>query len=156
MSRIAFVPARAAFLVLTAGLTLGACSLVPGWLGGGRSISRISINADPDANQNSAVAVDLVMLTDPEAAAAIMKLSARDWFQRRRQFARDYPDGLKVVSWEMAPGQILRDASVDSPGGMTDAIVFAGYRDDGDHRLRLGDGSEVRLLLDEKDVRLMP
>jgi type VI secretion system protein len=138
------------------GLMLGACSLVPSWLGDGRSISRISINADPGANQNSAVAVDLVMLTDPEAAASIMKLNARDWFQRRQQFARDYPDGLKIRSWELAPGQILRDAPVDSPGGMTDAIVFAGYRGDGDHRLRLGDGSQVRLLLDEKDVRLMP
>ena len=155
MSRI-LVPARAAGLALAVGLTLGACSLVPSWLGGGRSISRVSINADPGANQNSAVAVDLVMLTDTEAAAAIMKLNARDWFLRRRQFVRDYPDGLRVVSWEMAPGQILRDASVDSPGGMTDAIVFAGYRDDGDHRLRLGDGSDVRLLLDDKDVRLMP
>lgn len=143
-------------LCLAAGLMLGACGLAPSWLGGGRSISRISIDADPEANQNSAVAVDLVMLTDPEAAAAIMKLSARDWFQRRQQFTRDYPDGLRIVSWEMAPGQLLRDASVDSPGGMTDAIVFAGYRDDGDHRLRLGDGSRVRLMLGEKDVRLMP
>lgn len=143
-------------LCLAAGFALGACSLVPSWLGGGRSISRISIDADPEANQNSAVAVDLVMLTDPEAAAAIMKLSARDWFQRRQQFTRDYPDGLRIVSWEMAPGQLLRDASVDSPGGMTDAIVFAGYRDEGDHRLRLGDGSKVKLMLGEKDVRLMP
>ena len=143
-------------LCLAAGFALGACSLVPGWLGGGRSISRISIDADPEANQNSAVAIDLVMLTDPEAAAAIMKLSARDWFQRREQFARDYPDGLRIASWEMAPGQLLRDASVDSPGGMTDAIVFAGYRDEGDHRLRLGDGSKVKLMLGEKDVRLMP
>jgi type VI secretion system protein len=143
-------------LCLAAGLALGACGLVPSWLGGGRSISRISIDADPEANQNSAVAVDLVMLTDPDAAAAIMKLSARDWFLRRQQFARDYPDGLRIASWELAPGQILRDASVDSPGGMTDAIVFAGYRDDGDHRLRLGDGGRVRLMLGEKDVRLMP
>ena len=143
-------------LCLAAGLALGACSLVPSWLGGGRSISRISNDADPEANQNSAVAIDLVMLTDPEAAAAIMKLSARDWFQRRQQFTRDYPDVLRIVSWELAPGQILRDASVDSPGGMTDAIVFAGYRDEGDHRLRLGDGSRVKLMLGEKDVRLMP
>jgi len=143
-------------LSLAAGLLLGACSMVPSWLGGGPSISRISIAADPDANRNSAVAVDLVMLTDPEAAAAIMKLSARDWFERRQQFTRDYPDGLRILSWELAPGQVLRDAPVDSPGGMTNAIIFAGYRGDGDHRLRLGDVSRVRLLLDEKDVRLMP
>jgi type VI secretion system protein len=135
-------------------MLLGGC--LPGWLGGGKSISTISISADPAANQDNAVAVDLVMLTDPEAAAAIMKLTARDWFQRRRQFTRDYPDGVRILSWEMAPGQILRDAPVDSPGGMTDAIVFASYRGDGDHRLRLGDPSRVRLLLDEKDVRLMP
>jgi len=143
-------------LCLAAGLALGACSLLPSWLGGGRSISRISIDADPEANHNSAVAVDLVMLSDPEAAAAIMKLSARDWFQRRQQFTRDYPDGLRIVSWEMAPGQILRDAPVNSPSGMTDAIVFAGYRDEGDHRLRLGDGGNVKLMLGEKDVSLMP
>jgi type VI secretion system protein len=143
-------------LCLAALAALGACSILPSWLGGGRSISRISIDAEPGANQNSAIAVDLVMLSDPEAAASIMKLSARDWFQRRQQFTRDYPNGLKIMSWEMAPGQLLRDASVDSLGGMTDAIVFADYRGDGDHRLRLGDNSQVRLLLDNKDVRLAP
>ncbi len=144
-----------AALALSALLVAGGCSLVPDWISG-MSISRISITAEPEANRNTAIAVDLVMLSDEEAAAAILKLNARDWFTRRAEFLRDYPEGVAVQSWEIVPGQVLRDAKVDSPSGMKAAVVFALYDNEGEHRLRLTDNSEVRLMLGADDVRLSP
>lgn len=142
-------------VTLCALLAAGGCSLVPDWIDG-MSISRISITAEPEANQNTAIAVDLVMLSDTEAATAILKLSARDWFTHRAAFLRDYPDGVTVQSWEIVPGQVLRDAKVDSPSGMKAAVVFALYDNDGEHRLRLTDSSEVHLMLGADEVRLSP
>jgi type VI secretion system protein len=137
-------------------LALAGCSVVPSWLGGGRSISRMSIVSEADANLNGATAVDLVMTTSDDASAALLKLSAHDWFQRRAQLLRDYPEDIKIASWELAPGQALQNADVDSPAGLKDAIVFAGYATPGDHRLRLGDDSRVRLTLGDTDLRLGP
>jgi type VI secretion system protein len=145
-------PALGAALIA---LTLAGCSTGPSWLGG-RSISRVSIVSEPDANRDAATAVDLVMSTSNDATAAILKLGARDWFQRKAQLLRDYPDELAVVTWELAPGQAVDDAPIDSPGGLRDAVVFAGYSTPGDHRLRLADDSRVRLRLGESDLRLAP
>jgi type VI secretion system protein len=137
-------------------LALAGCSVVPSWLGGGKSISRMSIVSEADANLDGATAVELVMSTSDDASAALLKLSARDWFLQRTQLLRDYPDDIKVASWELAPGQAVQLAEVDSPGGLKDAIVFASYATPGDHRLRLGDDSRVRLTLGGTDLRLGP
>jgi type VI secretion system protein len=146
---------RALLPPLALALLLGGCSLVPDWING-MSISHMTIVTEAGANQNTAIAVDLVMLSDKEAAGAILKLSAREWFDRRAGFERDYPDGVKVQSWEIVPGQALRDADVDSPSGMKAAVIFALYDSDGPHRLRLGDDSDVHLTLGADDVKLSP
>lgn len=143
-------------LVLGLVLVLAGCSAVPGFLGGGKSISRMTIVSEPEANLNGATAVELVMSTSDDASAALLKLSAHDWFVHRTQLLRDYPDDIAVTSWELAPGQAVQDASVDSPGGLKDAFVFASYGTPGDHRLRLADESHVRLTLGETDLRVGP
>ena len=148
--------------VCAAALLVASCSALPSWMGGGPSISRISIVSEPGANANVPIGVDLVMTSDPDAAASIMKLSANDWFvakdndslSGRDRFLRDYPDSVVIWHRELATGQILRDESVDSPGGMVLAVVFALYASEGEHRLRLGNSSDVHLTLDTDDVRL--
>ena len=149
-------PPLARGLALVALLALTGCSAVPSFLGGGKSVSRMTIISEPDANLNGATAVELVMSTSDDATAALLKLSAHDWFVHRTQLLRDYPDDIAVTSWELAPGQAVQDAPVDSPGGLKDAFVFASYGTPGDHRLRLADESHVRLTLGETDLRVGP
>ena len=148
--------------MLACALLAASCSALPGWMGGGASISKVTIVSEPGANGNVAIGLDLVMTSDPDAAAAIMKLNANDWFipkggdplAARDRFLRDYPDSIVIWHRELASGQVLRDEPVDSPSGMICAVVFALYGTEGDHRLRLGDASSVRLTLDIDDVRL--
>ena len=135
------------------GLGLAGCSLVPGFLGG-RSISSLSLRSEDGAERDMAVAVDLVMTTSDAASAAVATLGARDWFQRRTQLLRDFPEDIKIASWELAPGQAIEDAPIDSPGGLQDAFVFALYATPGDHRLHLTAASRVRVTLGETDLRL--
>lgn len=94
----------------------------------------VSIQAATDANNNGAVAVDVVLATKPGAAEQLAKLPAGDWFRRRAQLLRDNPDGLSVMSWELVPGQ-----SVTAPVRRIalDAYVFALYSSPGEHRVRL-------------------
>jgi hypothetical protein len=138
-------------LVLLGSLALAGCSWV-----GGKSISRLSILSETDANLDGAIAVDLVMSASDDATAVLLKLGAHDWFQRKTQLLRDYPEDIAVASWELAPGQAVQEAPVDSPGDLKDAFVFASYATPGDHRLRLGDDSRIRLTLGETDLRLGP
>jgi type VI secretion system protein len=144
------MPSRRVVLALPV-LALAGCSWV-----GGKSVSRMSILSEIDANQNNATAVDLVMSSSDDATAALLKLGARDWFQHKMQLQRDYPEDIAVMSWELSPGQAVQEASVDSPGDMKDAFIFASYASPGDHRLRLGDDSRIRLTLGETDLRFGP
>jgi type VI secretion system protein len=144
------MPPRRLLLALPV-LILAGCS----WIGG-KSISRMSIVSEIDANRNNATAVDLVMSSSDDASAALLKLGAHDWFQHKMQLQRDYPAAIAIVSWELAPGQAVQEALVDSPGGLKDAFIFASYATPGDHRLRLGDDSAVQLTLGETDLRLGP
>src|SRR6059058_3961402 len=49
-----------------------------------------TVTVAPDANENSAVAVDVVVVYDPIALDQLMKLSARKWFTDKKQFLNDH------------------------------------------------------------------
>lgn len=92
----------------------------------------------PNANDNSPVAIDVVIAYDQMLLAELIKLPARQWFERREQFRRDYPETLQIESWELTPGQTLTGRPVDVRRQSTGAVVFANYRSPGEHRVRLG------------------
>lgn len=120
--------AARAFLVL---LLLAGCA----WQRG-LELEEIVVDAQPDANDNAAVAVDVALVVGPGVADQLAKMPAGEWFRRRAQLQRDFPDSLVVVSWELVPGQSA--VSVPKRSGIYDGYLFAGYASPGDHRLRLG------------------
>lgn len=102
----------------------------------GLELEEIVIDAQPDANNNTALPVDVALVVGPGVADQLAKLPAAEWFRRRAQLQRDFPDSLVVLSWELVPGQ----SAVDAPkrAGIVDGYLFAGYGTPGDHRVRLG------------------
>lgn len=130
---------------------LAAALAVSGCAGSQRSLDleEIVVEAQPDANGNSAVAVDVALALQPGVGEQLAKLTAADWFKRRAQLQRDNPDGLSVMSWELVPGQT---ATAKAKGHVVDAYVFAAYGSAGDHRARLTiDGRKARVLLQSSD-----
>ena len=112
-------------------------------------LSDVAVEAAPDANNNAAVAVEVVLLTRAGLGEQLAKLTDADWFRRRTQLQRDNPDGVQVLSWELVPGQ-----STTMPVGRTvlDVYVFANYASPGDHRARLTiEGSAARVKLQATD-----
>lgn len=135
---------------------LAGCS-TPSWLCLAPSgPSRVTLVADADANRTSAVAVDLLFISDPLAAQQIAPLTAEAYFSRRAQLERDFPTGLVIRSWEITPGQILRDAAVHPDCNRVRTLLFARYGTPGDHRQSLGDAGSVVVSLKREDFTVSP
>jgi len=105
--------------------------------------------AEPDANDNTAVALDIVFARDAATLDRLLALPAARWFATRNEQLRSYPAAMVVRSYEFAPGQSRRltDKELDAPR-VSGVVLFADYRAPGDHRLRLPaarDGALVSL-----------
>ncbi|MBY0272261.1 MAG: hypothetical protein K2X02_02430 [Alphaproteobacteria bacterium] len=117
------------------------------------TINSASIYTAQDANQNSATAIDLVIIYDQNLANSIGKMSASQYFSNARQLLLDNPTLLDVWHWELVPGQIVQ-AFTPEPG-QTEAYaayVFANYLTPGDHRLKVAPNGIVSVLLQKNDL----
>lgn len=117
----------------------------------------VVIETVPDANDNAPVAVDIVAVSDRALIPTVQALTAAQWFNARSQLLRDAPDGLRVWSLELVPGS--RFVANENPlqGVQADAILlFARYRSEGEHRLRLDNANALHLLLMTDEAVLAP
>lgn len=134
--------------------TLSLCFLLvllPGCLFGGAKVATRSLEvvAAPDANRESPVPVDLVLLRAEPMIALIAGLTARQWFDQRSQLLRDHPNDLDYRSWEFPPGQvaIFDEFPFESRKGVA-LFVFADYLSEGAHRVRVDPLEKFRLRLE--------
>lgn len=120
-------------------------------------ISSVVIDVAQDANDNAPVAVDMVAISDAALIAQIQSLSAEQWFTAKPQLLRDAPNALHIWSLELVPGSHFVTENNPLKGTPAQAIVlFARYRSDGDHRLRLDKTTSLHLLLMTNDIALAP
>jgi type VI secretion system protein len=147
---------RAATLVavLGAAIELTACA-TPSWLCYfPAGVKKVTIITSPDTNADRAIAVDLVFVTQDLPAQEIGKLSAHQYFVRRRQLLLDFPQTMQIRSWELAPGQLVKNADASPPCNLVQTYVFAGYGSEGDHRATLSGASSVVLTLGPDDFTI--
>jgi type VI secretion system protein len=114
---------------------------------------QLQVRVAPDANDVRPVPVDVVFVWDKELAAKVEALSAKEWFDRKPQFRRDDPTekALTVREWEWVPGQTVSDIDLSvratARKWLRAIFVFANYRTEGPHRLRLAPGTATIALL---------
>jgi len=139
---------------LTAVSQLAACS-TPSWLcwfpGGVKTITLVT---GPDTNGGQAIAVDLVFVTQDLPAKEIAKLNARDYYARRTQLLLDFPEAVQIRSWELAPGQLVKQADTHPPCNLAGSFIFAGYAAEGDHRAAVGNVSSLLVTLGANDLMM--
>lgn len=117
------------------------------------SVSDVTIYAEPDANLNSAIAVDVVLVYDNELLGSISKMPASKYFEASNQLRLDNPSLLDVWRWELVPGQVVSRFPLDSDkGDAFGGIVFANYLTPGDHRVKIPPSGEVKILLKKNDL----
>lgn len=117
------------------------------------SWSQVMIAASDDANDNSAVAVDIVLVSDETLLPRLAELSAAKWFSSRADLSNTYPKGLRYSSWEVVPSQHLSVPVSKLEGArVMGGFVYARYSGSGAYRARI-DAFDGRLLvrLDRKN-----
>jgi type VI secretion system protein len=134
-----------AWLLVVAGLVnLSGCGVVNsvsnfilpsgsklGWTG-------VTLVAASDANLNSPVAIDLVLVRDAMALSALTSMSAAKWFSTRADLLKTFPADLRYLSLEISPGQTLTLTSEQiGSDRLAGAFMFANYLTPGEHRMRV-------------------
>lgn len=127
----------AAAALVAAASGLGGCSML-GMSGEKAKWSQVTLSATDDANDNSPVAVDIVLVSDAAMLERIAALPASKWFAGRDDLVSTFPKNLRFRSWEMVPGQRVElDSDTFAGPRVAGAFVFANYQDPGAHRVRI-------------------
>lgn len=114
------------------------------------------MSAAANANDGSAIAVDIVSLESDSLVETVMGMSANDWFAGRDQFVADNRGRANVWSYELVPGQSIAPVHF-SRSERWDAkaiVVFAHYLNPGDHRLRVDTVSDPQVVLGPRTLTL--
>ncbi|MCP4702446.1 MAG: hypothetical protein GY862_37145 [Gammaproteobacteria bacterium] len=117
----------------------------------------VEFDVGKKANFNSPVAVDLVAVDDISLLWQISRLSAREWFDRRRQFQHDFPLDLQIWEWELVPGEEIPVFEIPNKGKEAMGLmIFANYAAPGLHRVRIGPFAGVLIRLMENELAVYP
>ena len=146
------------FLILAAGICalilLSAC--VPKAI---RPASKLAVRVEvsPEANNNSPVALDLVLVKSKKLLKELMKISASEWFAKRSQYRLDYPQetGLNSGSWEWVPGQVVQIDPLQFKDKFAGGLVFANYIAPGTHRAVINPSKPVVIKLGAEEITVV-
>lgn len=103
------------------------------------------------ANQNSPVAVDVLLIKDKGFLKTAQGLTASDWFAKKTSLQRQNPKAVEVKSWEWVPGQTIEPVSFVVPVDAQAAMMFANYASPGPHSAPLPTTGKVSIVLDDED-----
>lgn len=118
----------------------------------------VKVNISPQANNNNPVALDLVLVKDKNLFKELMKISAKEWFEKRSQYRLDYPKetGLNAGSWEWVPGQVVKIEPMPMNFKATRGLVFANYFTPGAHRAVIDPSKPIVITLGPEDIVVTP
>jgi type VI secretion system protein len=114
----------------------------------------LQVAVSSGVNQNSPVAVDVLLIKDKSFLKTAQGLSANDWFLKKAQLERQFPKGMEVKSWEWVPGQSVAPISFIVPVDTQGAMIFANYASAGPHSAPLPRSGRVGIFLDDDDFRI--
>jgi type VI secretion system protein len=114
----------------------------------------LKVTVAPGANDDSAIAVDFVVVYSDKLLDEIMKLPAAEWFSKKSRVLADHPGELEVVPREWVPGQAVEPLSIPYHSGAKKIVVFADYHSGGEHRAVMPPQQASHVLLGETDLKV--
>ena len=132
--------------------------------GSGPTALNVSLEANARANQNTPVAVAILVVYDKDVAKELSKKKASAWFSEMEQQLRDNPDMSKfdLRKWEVMPGQRISEVRMPLQGRTVEAAyVFADYlydpneKDANDFRFSFKAERDLVIILGEREFRLV-
>ena len=116
-------------------------------------LNEVNFTLDQDANDNSAVPVDILMIYDADMLKVLLKLESKDYYSISQQLKQDYPELADVLHWELTPGQVVKKYPIKrrSCKPVHGALIFADYYSPGPHRIRIGTSKKINVHFKKKD-----
>jgi type VI secretion system protein len=119
------------------------------------ALADFSVIAAANANDDSPVAFEIVMVKDEALAGKLLTLTAAQWFDPAATWKTDFPQQLQTWYYEIPPGQQIVLNPTEFAGKSSYAVLlFANYRNNNPNRLRLETYSKATVLFAEKDIKL--
>ncbi len=137
-----------------AALLISACSVVSATQSLFGGVFPVEAEISPEVNQDSALAVDIVVVYNKKILDKLREMPARDWFETRDQLVRDHAKEIEPWSFEWVPGQQIEPLEISYRTGADTAVIFADYFAPGEHRLVVEIRKPVRLVLDTDGMRV--
>ena len=112
----------------------------------------VKVDISQNANTNSPIALDVVLVYDEALLKQLIKMPSREWFEKREQITRDHikGNGLDYWAWEFVPGQNVETQVLPLKPKAKGGIVFANYFTPGEHRFRIDPFKDFIIHLNEK------
>ena len=157
VSAIAISPARifatgSLVLLVLSGYGCSAAGKVRSAFGGKLPLN---VTVVPGANDDSAIAVDFVVVYSDKLLDEVLKVSASDWFRTKKErFLADHPGELEVESREWVPAQPVDPLTIPYRSGAKKVVVFADYHSGGEHRAVMPPQQASHILLGENDIKV--
>jgi len=114
------------------------------------------VTVDPALNNNSPVAVDVVVVNNKGILKELSSFTAQAWFEKRKTLLRMHPSEIQVSSWEWVPGQEVAPLKVPRTGIADGVLLFANYTSAGDHSSVLPRNGTINIALGAKDFKILP
>jgi type VI secretion system protein len=111
----------------------------------------IKVTVVPGANEDTPIAVDLLLVYDQKLMDDLLKMPAATWFTKKEQFLKDHENDVVVTHREWAPGQAVAPLSIAYKPGVRKVVLFADYVTEGDHRAVVMPQQPFHLVLGERD-----
>lgn len=119
---------------------------------------RMDVTVEPNANRNSPVAMDLLIVYDEALLSQLLKLTAKEWFAQRDQIKKDHLEdsGLDTWEWEWVPGQLVPLIELPLKPNAEGALIFVDYLASGAHRFRVDPFEDQMIHFHEDHVTIEP
>ena len=121
-------------------------------LASGKLSLEVTISAA--ANQNSPVAVDVLLIKDKALLKTIQGMPASEWFSKKAQWQPRIPKAFELKQWEWVPGQQVQLPPVAVGSDVKGVVLFAKYATPGPHIALIPSRGRVCVSLNEQDFSI--
>jgi hypothetical protein len=140
--------------VLKTGTGACACSPRPSSPEGALHTLLVEVEVEPKVNDDSPVALSILVVHDKSLMKELLELNALQWFERREQYLREHNAAVDEVLREFVPGQQVAPFWHRLSGPSTEGVLFVKYRAPGVHRYRFDPLRPVRFILGNSHVKV--
>lgn len=148
---------KTTFLFLILGLCLSSCRKMIDYVFEEEDmefIEELTLMASSNMNRRMPMRVDFVVVKNPIVGEQVARLSARQFMKQRKQLKRDYPQHIKIKSFELVPGESVVMPLPYLKKEVATAFLFADYNNQNPNRWSVYSADCVTIKLKERTAEI--